>query len=561
MSTSSTVPVYEALAHDIKEAGIECVFGLMSDDTAMFVSTLDGMGVRFYGARHENNAITMAEGYAAATGKLGIAILGRGPATANALHGSVYTLRTGSPVLLVYGEASWGIKAPNDFGPDTKGFNATGVLNAAGLRTFVTTSADAARQTLATAMTAAHHGAVALLLPTNVQQSQVSYSTDSRPSVNSPQTKRQAARDVALQAAVQILSKSRKPLIIAGVGAYRSGAKEALMALADKLGAGLATTARGKDLFHGHPLDAGIVGSFSTAKGRRVIEQADCLIVFGGGLNQRTTSFGHALPSGIPLIHVDSVRENIGRWYPADLAIAADAKLCAEQLLNALPERDASDKPLHAPEFLKILASFDMANDFQAVHTPRTVDARSAALVLDALLPANRNVVYDSGNFLQILPYFSVQGPGHWKMANDFSSIGMGFGAAMGFARGTPDRPTVFFVGDGSFLMNLGELETVAREDIPLIIVVMNDCAYGAELHFLKLRDMPVAKSVFPDVDFAPIAEAFGFTTATVRSLDDLKALAPLLANPSGPILIDCKMTASVAAPFLSEGPGHGPQK
>ena len=89
----------------------------------------------------------------------------------------------------------------------------------------------------------------------------------------------------------------------------------------------------------------------------------------------------------------------------------------------------------------------------------------------------------------------------------------------------------------------------------------MNDCAYGAELHFLKLRDMPVAKSVFPDVDFAPIAEAFGFTTATVRSLDDLKALAPLLANPSGPILIDCKMTASVAAPFLSEGPGHGPQK
>ncbi len=72
---------------------------------------------------------------------------------------------------------------------------------------------------------------------------------------------------------------------------------------------------------------------------------------------------------------------------------------------------------------------------------------------------------------------------------------------------------------------------------------------------------MPVAKSVFPDVDFPPIAEGFGFTTATVRSLDDLKALAPLLAKPSGPILIDCKMTASVAAPFWSEGPGHSPQK
>ena len=74
-------------------------------------------------------------------------------------------------------------------------------------------------------------------------------------------------------------------------------------------------------------------------------------------------------------------------------------------------------------------------------------------------------------------------------------------------------------IGDGGFLMTMGELETVVREDLPLVIVLMNDCAYGAELHFLKMRDLPVAKSVFPDVDYAPIAEAFGFQAATVRTL------------------------------------------
>ena len=111
----------------------------------------------------------------------------------------------------------------------------------------------------------------------------------------------------------------------------------------------------------------------------------------------------------------------------------------------------------------------------------------------------------------------------------------------------------VLVVGDGGFLMTLGELETVVREDLPLVIVLMNDCAYGAELHFLKMRDLPVAKSVFPDVDYAPIAEAFGFQAATIRTLDDLKKVAPLLAKPDGPVLLDCKLNAAVAAPFMSE--------
>jgi thiamine pyrophosphate-dependent acetolactate synthase large subunit-like protein len=151
----------------------------------------------------------------------------------------------------------------------------------------------------------------------------------------------------------------------------------------------------------------------------------------------------------------------------------------------------------------------------------------------------------------------SVPGPDHIKMATDFASIGMGFGTALGYACGTPDRVTVFFLGDGSFLMTLGELETVVREDIPLVVVLMNDCAYGAELHYLKMRDMPVTKSVFPDIDYAPIAEAFLFQTATVRTLDELRALAPMLRNPERPILLDCKINAAIAAPFMLESVEH----
>jgi len=98
-----------------------------------------------------------------------------------------------------------------------------------------------------------------------------------------------------------------------------------------------------------------------------------------------------------------------------------------------------------------------------------------------------------------------------------------------------------------------GELETVVREDLPMVIVLMNDCSYGAELHFLQLRQQPVAKSVFPDVNFGPIAVGFGCEAETIRTLDDLSRLAPKLRNPEGPIFLDCKLIADVAAPFMSE--------
>ena len=563
---SSCIPTYEALAHDIKGLGVTTVFGLMSDDTALFVTTLDAMGVRFRGARHENNAIAMAEGYAAATRGLGIAIIGRGPAAANSLHAAVYANRTGSRILLIYGypAVSPGT-AVNGLGPDGKAFNAIGVLEAAGIKTFVANDAANARQTLANAITATGTGScVALLLPTNVQFAPIEYSSPAAPATAAPvatPAPRQAARPSAIEAAAAMLNKSRRPLIVAGFGAHRAGARAAIERLAEKTGAVLATSLKANQMFRGHPYNAGIVGSFSHTAGRRLFDQADCVVVFGAGLNQRTTSFGSSVPADVPLIHVDAVRTNIGRWFHADVAVVADAVAAAEQLAAAVADKADADKPFHSAETRGRLADFDLASEFQPTPTPRTMDPRSLAIELDRLLPADRNTVYDIGNFLQIVPYVSALDPDHIKYSHDFSSIGMGFGTALGFAAGAPDRTTAFFVGDGSFLMTLGELETVAREDLPLVIVLMNDCAYGAELHYLKMRDMPIGMSVFPDIDYAPVAEAFGFQAATVRTLDELRALAPMLQNPEGPILLDCKINGSIAAPFLLETVDHERRK
>jgi thiamine pyrophosphate-dependent acetolactate synthase large subunit-like protein len=544
-------PVFQILADDIKAMGVECVFGLMSDDTALFATALDTAGVRFYGTRHENAAIAMADGYAYATGKLTIAVVGRGPALANGLHAAVYASRTSSKLVIIYGEAAT-VGAPNGLGPDYKALDGVGVLRAAGLRTFTATSPEGARTTLADAVAAASAGqAVSLHLPTNVQLAEIDTPSGqlvvrTRPHQPLP------AKPPSIEAAVAVLAKAKRPLIVAGLGAFRAGARAAIEQLADRIGALMVTTARGKDLFRGNPRSLGIIGSFSHSIARRMADQADCILVFGAGLNFLTTSFGAAVPQ-VPLIQVDAVRANIGRWLNADVGVVGDARLVAEQLLAAVPERPVADKPFYDAATSKLIAEFHPQQDFQPQNTPRTIDMRTLGLELEAILPQDRNLVVDGGNFLGIVPYLSVPDPGAFKMIGDFASIGLAFGAALGMAKARPDRTTVMVIGDGGFLMTMGDLETVVREDLPMVIIVMNDCAYGAELHFLKLRQQPVGKSVFPDVDFAPIAAGFGFDAETIRTVEDLHRIAPKLRNPEGPIFLDCKLNADVAAPFMSE--------
>ena len=182
MHDSRSVPVFHVLAEDLHAFGVRVVFGLMSDDTAVFAVTLDGLGVRFVGTRHENNAIAMAKGYAYANGELGVALIGRGPATANGLHAAVAASRMGSKVLVMYGDAAVPSGAVNTIGPYYQGFNAQAVLGAAGLTCFTAASPTTARQTLRDAVAAGQSQHSGCSPPdTNVQMMNVEVSGEATP--------------------------------------------------------------------------------------------------------------------------------------------------------------------------------------------------------------------------------------------------------------------------------------------------------------------------------------------------------------------------------------------
>ena len=485
-------------------------------------------------------------------------MIGRGPATANGLHAATYASRSGSRVLIISGDARGvGGRRQRHRARTTRASMPPACWRAAGIRTFVATSPETARGALADA---AGRGACrAARRPCCCRSTSSSPRSDVDRAVPPPAPLAaldprppQPPRPQAIEAAAALLRQSRKPLIVAGLGAHRAGAKAEIEQLADRIGALLVTSARGKDMFRGHPANLGIVGSFSHSAARRMIDRGR----LRAGVRRRAQPADHELR---PFAAQGAAgpgrrdRSHIGRWHPADVAVVGDARLAAQALLEALPPGTNAERPFRSEEMLGLLRGFDIARDFEPANTPRTLDPRALGVALEKLLPARRSLVYDAGNFLGIVPYLSVPDPGRFKLTSDFASIGLGFGTALGVAQARPDETTVLVVGDGGFLMTLGELETVVREDLPLVIVVMNDCAYGAELHFLKMRELPVAKSVFPDVDYAPVAEAFGFQAATIRTLADLEKAAPLLARPEGPVLLDCKLNAAVAAPFMSE--------
>jgi thiamine pyrophosphate-dependent acetolactate synthase large subunit-like protein len=275
------------------------------------------------------------------------------------------------------------------------------------------------------------------------------------------------------------------------------------------VGALLITPIKGKDLFRSHPFNLGLCGSFSHSLARRYVDAADCVLVFGASLNLYTTSKGTFFPD-VPVVQVDADRSHIGRYYTADIAIVGDARLVAEQMADAAPDRPADEKPFHTDAVRAEIAAFDMRMDFKAEHTARTLDPRALAMRLGELLPADRTMVYDAGNFLLSACYIPVSGPERMRFTSDFASMGAGFGTALGVAAARPDAVTVLMVGDGGFMMTMSELETVARLALRMVVVVFNDCAYGAELQMCRINNMAEATSLFPDIDLAPLAEALG---------------------------------------------------
>src|SRR5699024_9695116 len=321
----------------------------------------------------------------------------------------------------------------------------------------------------------------------------------------------------SLAAFVQLLEASRQPVFIAGRGGR--GAKTEILALAQQAGALVATSAVAKGLFNDDAYNLGISGGFSSPLTAELITGADLIVAFGTALNMWTMRGGKLIGQDTKIVQIDVADAAIGAHRPVGVGGVADPGATATDAMALLAEdRPARCRTGAMRDGIANGARWDQTATEDLSVPGQLVDPREVSKRLNELLPTERVVSVDSGNFMGYpSQYLDVPDEFGFCFTQAFQAIGLGLYTAIGAALAQPDRLPVLGTGDGGFLMAIQELETAVRYQIPLVVLVYNDAAYGAEVHHFTGEDMDHV--VFPDTDIAAIARGFGVEGITVRDV------------------------------------------
>ncbi|WP_344209885.1 thiamine pyrophosphate-binding protein, partial [Actinomadura livida] len=360
-----------------------------------------------------------------------------------------------------------------------------------------------------------------------------------------------------------MLQDAARPVFVAGRGARLSGAREPLAELAGRCGALPATSAVARGLFAGDPFALDVSGGFATPAAAELIRGADLVVGWGCSLNMWTTRHGALVARDAEVVQVDVDARALGAHHPVDLGLIGDAAETARAVAAELEARGHSATGYRTPDVAGRLAREGRWQDVPYEEHPAgdddaggpRIDPRTLSIALDGMLPRERTVAVDSGNFMGYPAMFlDVPDADALVFTQAFQSVGLGLATAIGAAVARPDRLTVAALGDGGALMSAAELETAVRLGLDLLIVVYDDEAYGAEVHHFGPGGHPLDTVTFPPADLAAIGRGFGCAAATVRRPEDLAAVAGWLEGPRDrPMLVDAKVTRDRPAWWLEE--------
>jgi acetolactate synthase I/II/III large subunit len=515
---------------------------------------LRSRGIKYVATRHEAGAVSMAAGYAGASGTVGISIVSRGAGLTNSLTALVSAAKARTPLLLFTGDST-AIQRERGFAVDPKFVDQASMLAAAGVPVVTPRTAATAVHELKSAFDRARLGeTIAFMVPLDILESEVGVQAGlpaATTSANPPAAIPASAEIAGAADLLEAAGPSARVIVLAGRGAVHSGALTDLERLGQKTGSLMATSVMAKSFFAGSPYDLGIAGVFLGANARQLFGEADVVLVFGASLNEFTTHRG-TLFSGTEVIQFDSDAAALGRFYRPVLAIHADARLGASALADELDKRGYRNPGFRRPEVAYLIAQDQGEVLSRNEGRAGAVDPHRLLALLDRVLPRDRAVVVDAGHQLTFAcTHLSVPDPAAFFFPIEFQAIGIGLGVAMGVALARPDRLTVCTVGDGSLMMTLGELDTAVRYRLPVLILVINDSGFGAERHYLNLLGLSDDIANFVNPSFEGLARYLGADGVTVNALDDVYQLVPRLANLQGPLIVDCKVDPNVRAEWI----------
>lgn len=511
------------LAQAFAAEGVETLFTLMGDANMYWSAAMaDRQGTRLVHARHEHCAVAMADAYARASGKVGVGSVTCGPGYTQIMTALKMGSLGNSPMVVFAGDApigaSWYVQEI-DQAPLALATGAHFVP----VRT-VDRALDNVREAFYVAR--AERRPVVLSVPLDLQKEEFPYLPDYIPSTDLvPQIQASAPDPAVVEEAVAMIEEAEKPILIAGRGAYWSGAKEALEALAETCGALLATSLLGKGLFEGNPFSLDVAGTFASDLAREFFVESDLIIGVGAGLGHYTTEGGYLYPMA-KVVKIDTNPR--GLWQglrTADLHIRADARAGAEAIVKRLQERGIRRPGWRGNEIAARIAA-DVPDSKEFPVQPGLLDPRPVLRELDAVVPKDWDIVIAGGHcFNFTTTHLRGRPAGKYHIPIDFGAIGSGLSAAIGVHAARGSDKVLLVDGDGSLYQHIQELETLRRHGIKLLICILNDGGYGAEFHKFRAHDGKPEHAMHGRGDLAAVARGFGLNGASVTELGRFEGL------------------------------------
>lgn len=545
--TSSEAFVETLVAH-----GVTDVFGIVGSAYMDALDIFEPAGIRFWSVAHEQAAAHMADGYSRVSNRHGVCIAQNGPGITNFVTAIAAAYWAHSPVVAITPQTG-------SMGIGMGGFQETDQMPIFEKITKYQVQvnrheriAEATHRAFTLAM--AERGPVQVNIPRDLFYGEADYE------IRQPlDLARSAGNRDDLAEAARLLAGATFPVIVAGGGVIMSDGVDAVVELAELLGAPVVNTYLHNDSFPaGHPLAAGPLGYQGSKAAMRLIAQADVVLALGTRLGPFGTLPQYDIdywPRDAAIIQVDADHRMLGLVHDVAVAIQGDAAAAAVDLVGRLGQLDLTAATTMAERAAEVAAQREAwATELGewSSSDARPMAPRRALAELQRAMPDDAMVTTDIGNICSVSnSYLSFDRPRSLFAAMMWGNCGYAFPTAMGAKVAAPDRPAIAYVGDGAWGMSLAETMTCVREGIPVVAVVFNNGQWGAEkknqIDFYADR---FVGTNLTNPSFAAIGEAMGARGVTV---DDPNALGDALresATADGPTVLEVIVNQELGDPF-----------
>ncbi len=531
MRITGAQAVWESLVRE----GVDTIFGISGGAVIHLYHALPEYPIHHVLTRHEQGAAHAADGYARATGRVGVCIATSGPGATNLVTGLATAYMDSSPVVAITGQVPSPVIGTDAF----QETDITGITLPITKHNYLVTDAGELPTVIKEAFYIARTGRpgpVLIDIAKDAQAAEIDYAYPDEVDLPGYRLPRNEFAD-EIEAAARLIDEAARPLVIAGHGIVLAGAEDELLALVEKADLPVITTLLGIGAMpETHPLCLGMAGMHGEAYTNQALGEADLLISLGSRFDDRLTGDVRLFAREAKIIHIDIDPVEIGKNVLPDLAITGDLKAVLPRLI---PQVQAARRP----EWRDRIQAWREESARRDI-LQRESDDLIPQYVIRQIWQATQGeavMVSDVGqNQMWEAQYFTHHRRRGLISSGGLGTMGFALPAAIGAQMGLPGTPVWVTVGDGGFQMNIQELATVVQEQLPIKIALLNNGYLGMVRQWQQLFfEGRYSGTPLLAPDFARVAEAYGIRGLTVREKGKVEAAIAQAIETDGPVLID----------------------